>query len=123
MKKIYILCNIRVMSDEVRQQLNEYVIELTNKGYLVQLPHQDDNQNKSGYEICQQNMKYIKKADEIHIFYNNQSKGLHFDLGMAFILKKPIVVVKNELYSGGKSFPRMLKEWEKNIKTVYNEVE
>jgi nucleoside 2-deoxyribosyltransferase len=114
---------MRVMSDEVRQQLEEYVIELKNKGYKVQLPHQDDNQSKSGYEICKQNMKYIKKADEIHIFYNNQSKGLHFDLGMAFILKKPIVVVKNELYSDGKSFPRMLKEWEKYIKKTYHEVE
>jgi len=111
------------MSEDVKQQLKKYVSELKDKGFIVQLPHQDDNQNKSGYEICQQNMIYIKKADEIHIFYNNQSKGLHFDLGMAFILKKPIIVVKNELYSDGKSFPRMLKEWEKNVKKVYNEIE
>jgi nucleoside 2-deoxyribosyltransferase len=107
---------MRVMSDDIKQQLENYVSELKIKGFIVQLPHQDDNQNKSGYEICQQNMRYIKKADEIHIFYNNQSKGLHFDLGMAFILKKPIIVVQNELYSSGKSFSRMLKEWEKNGK-------
>ena len=61
--------------------------------------------------ICTQNAKAIADADEVHIFYNPDSQGTHFDMGVAFSLKKKIVIVKNVEYGPGKSYPRMLNEW------------
>lgn len=36
-------------------------------------------------------------------------------MGVAFVLEKEIVLVKNEPYGEGKSFQRMLDEWSKNV--------
>ena len=72
----------------------------------------------SGIEICKKNAKAIECSDEVHIFYNSNSQGTHFDMGVAFAIwlfinpKIRIKVVKNEDYGKGKSYPRMLMEWE-----------
>lgn len=58
-------------------------------------------------------MNTIKEADEVHIFYNSNSTGIHFDMGVSFALNKKIIVVENGEMIAGKSFPRLLDEWEK----------
>ena len=73
---------------------------------------EDTDQDALGIEICHQNARAISKANEVHIFYNSKSQGTHFDMGVAFALLKKIVVVKNEGFGEGKSYPRMLEEWE-----------
>ena len=50
-------------------------------------------------------------CDEVHIFYNPDSQGTHFDMGVAFAYRRKIVVVENVEYGPGKSYPRMLDEW------------
>ena len=91
------------------------------------MPHLDTNQEAGGYAICMQNMKAMLKADEIHIFFNPISYGIHFDLGMTFLAcyfddKKVIKVIENPetceedgqrkapLFS---SFSQLLEYWEK----------
>jgi nucleoside 2-deoxyribosyltransferase len=74
-------------------------------------PHRDTDQNGRGYDICTENMNAIKEADEVHIFYNPDSQGTHFDMGVSFALGKKIIVVENIEYGPGKSYPRMLDEW------------
>lgn len=112
LKKIFIICSVRGASEEYREGLESYVEQLEERGYKVHLPHRDTNQQGRGIEICKQNMEAIKEADEVHIFYNHTSQGTHFDMGVAFALDKDIVVVQNEEYGEGKSYPRMLAEWE-----------
>jgi nucleoside 2-deoxyribosyltransferase len=68
--------------------------------------------NARGFDICTQNANAIKEADEVHIFYNSASQGTYFDMGASFALGKKIIVVENEEYGGGKSFPKMLSDWE-----------
>ena len=109
--KVFIICTIRDATQEYLSKLTEYVQNLENKGIIVYAPHRDTNQMALGYEICQQNMKGIVEADEVHIFYNPKSQGTHFDMGMAFALNKNIVIVENEPLTEGKSFQRMLTEW------------
>lgn len=111
-KKIFIICSVRGASDEYREKLEQYVSDLEERGYKIHLPHRDTNQQARGIEICKQNMEAIKEADEVHIFYNHTSQGTHFDMGVAFALGKDIVVVENEEFGEGKSYPRMLTEWE-----------
>lgn len=116
MKKVFIICTVRGASDEYQKELEDYVDLLESKGIKVHLPHRDTNQKNTGYNICNQNANAISMADEVHIFYNPDSQGTHFDMGVAFSLNKKIIVVKNVEYGPGKSYPRMLDEWQEEIK-------
>ena len=117
--KIFIICTVRGASDEYKKKLEDYVAKLEKKGHKVHLPHRDTNQSARGYDICLQNCKAIAMADEVHIFYNPDSQGTHFDMGVAFAYGRKIVVVENIEYGPGKSYPRMLDEWAQifNFKT------
>jgi nucleoside 2-deoxyribosyltransferase len=109
---IYIISSVRDADDFIREKLEKYVSRLEKFGDNVHLPHRDTNQKEKGINICKQNFEAIKNADEIHIFYNKDSQGSHFDLGMAFALGKSIKVIENDIFDEHKSFPRMILEWE-----------
>jgi nucleoside 2-deoxyribosyltransferase len=112
MKKVFIICSVRGTTEEYKKKLEDYV-SLLERYAIVHLPHRDTDQKARGYDICTQNLNAIKNSDEVHIFYNSASQGTHFDMGAAFALGKKIVVVENEEYGEGKSYPRMLDEWER----------
>jgi len=107
---IFIICSVRGATPEYRQKLEEYTRELE-KHHPVYLPHRDTDQAKSGLAICSANATAIQMADEVHVFYSPDSQGTHFDMGVAFALKKPIKVVETGEIPEGKSFARMLTEW------------
>jgi nucleoside 2-deoxyribosyltransferase len=111
MKKVFIICSVRGADSEYQKKLENYVTELENNGVVVHLPHRDTNQNASGLDICIQNKNAIINSDEVHIFYSSTSQGTHFDMGVAFALGKYIVIVENEKFGEGKSYPKMLHEW------------
>ncbi len=110
--KVFIICTIRSATQEYLNKLEAYVSDLESNGIKVYAPHRDTNQMVLGYEICKQNMQGIIDADEVHIFYNSKSQGTHFDMGVAFALNKKIVIIENEELIEGKSFQRMLVEWQ-----------
>ncbi len=124
--RIFIICSVRDADEYYKSNINEYVIQLENAGHTVHCPHRDTDQKQSGIDICKQNSRAITDADEIHVFYNPESQGTHFDLGAVFIINKRIKVVetvtsgkeirtvKGVHYGPGKSFPRMIAEWEKS---------
>jgi hypothetical protein len=120
--KIYIICSVRNASPDTQARLEAYTDWLEDKGHEVHLPHRDTKQDAKGFDICKENGTAIALADEIHIIWDDESKGSHFDLGMVFAYdvlldyKKRIRVVR---YNGlgdnkiteGKSFVRMMDEW------------
>ena len=111
MKRAFIICTVRGASDEYKKKLEDYVKNLEDNGYEVHLPHRDTDQNARGYDICNQNARAIAMANEVHIFYNPDSQGTHFDMGVAFAYGRKIIVAENIEYGEGKSYPRMLDEW------------
>ncbi len=112
MKRVFIICTVRGASDEYKQKLEDYVAKLESEGCEVHLPHRDTDQNARGYDICTQNAKAIANAHEVHIFYNPDSQGTHFDMGVAFAYGRKLVLVENVDYDPTKkSFARMLNEW------------
>lgn len=113
-EKIFVICSVRGATEQYRNKLDAYVLNLEELGHVVHLPHRDTNQNSTGLNICRENMDAISKAKKVHIYYNSESQGTHFDMGVAFALNKKIVVVENETFGSGKSYPRMLSEWEKS---------
>lgn len=130
MKKVFIICTVRGADAEYQKMLEDYTASLERNNIEVHLPHRDTNQEASGLDICTQNMKAIINANEVHVFYNPDSKGTHFDLGMAFALNKKLVIVEAPELTGGKSFNRMIQEWvgmqdldyETNLPTTWNRI-
>lgn len=112
MKRIYIISSVRNANEELRKKLEEYAEIQIKNGNKVYLPHRDTKQNVSEYSICVQNKKAISDCEEVHIFYDKDSQGSHFDLGMAFMYEKPIKVIEATPTPEGKSFQNLLVEWE-----------
>lgn len=112
--KIFIISGVREASPEYRKMLEDYVKFLEQLGNVVHLPHRDTNQTKTVYNICRQNAEAIQDADAVHVFYNTKSKGTHFDMGVAFALEKPLVLVDYEDYEAGTPFVQMAFEWERH---------
>ena len=59
----------------------------------------------------------MENCDEAHLIFNSESNGVHFDLGMAFALNKPIKVGFNCSIDGddeySNSYLKMIKKMEK----------
>jgi len=114
---VFIICPVRNADAQTQHILADYVQTLEEKGCQVHYPPRDTNQNDPiGNRICEENFKAILQADEIHVFYDKNSTGVHFDFGGVFMLtqtlgyrKKIVFINKYEVViSKGKSFPRLL---------------
>lgn len=86
-KKVFLISPVRHLPNgEVRGRMTEYIQILKVRGYTVYWPLRDTKQNDLiGLDICLQNARAIRDADEIHIWYDPASEGSIFDLGMAFM--------------------------------------
>lgn len=117
-RKVFIICPVRKATADTQRFLASYVQALKEKGCLVHYPLRDTNQNDPiGNKICEENFKAILAADEIHVFYDKNSTGVHFDLGGVFMLtqilgkRKKIVFInryERAVLAPGKSFLRLL---------------
>jgi nucleoside 2-deoxyribosyltransferase len=88
------------------------VSELKKKGWGVYWPAHDTDQNDpTGYRICQDNLAAIEAADAVHVIWDGKSQGCLFDLGMAFALGKPVFPIQLPEPTEGKSFQNMIMEW------------
>jgi hypothetical protein len=90
---IYIICPVRNQTNNQSINIEKYVKELEKENHSVFYPKRDAPQeSKTGYEIVESELNAIKKADEIHVFWDINSKGSHFDLGMCYALNKRIII-------------------------------
>ncbi len=85
-KNIFLICPVRFASEEEKTSLENYVSSLESQGHKVHYPPRDTNQfdETGGYNICRDNLQVIKSSDEVHIYWNGQSYGSHFDFGASF---------------------------------------
>ena len=112
-KKIFLICPVRDIQDSEKKFLNDYVTHLEGLGYKVHWPYRDTVQKDPiGLFICLQNREAIKLADEIHIYWNPESMGSKFDLGMTFMIDKPVILVNKYMVkrTSHKSFENVLLE-------------
>jgi hypothetical protein len=117
MKKVFIICPVRKLSEELRRVLLDYVLKLRQEGAAVHWPPDDTNQDDPiGLNICKQNREAIYAADEIHIWFDESSPGSFFDIGMTFAFlknsEKKIVLINQDkvLPTPHKSFQNVLLE-------------
>jgi len=113
--KIYLISPVREVSEETDIFVDAYVAKLEELGHEVHYPKRDVEQNdKHGISICFKHARAMIECDCVHIIWDKTSFGSHFDLGMAFILKKPLHLVTTLMddYSE-KSFEKVIKYIEK----------
>lgn len=97
-RNVFLICPVRGVSEEEKSKIAEYVAKLEEVGHKVHWPYRDTDQDDptGGIRICHDNHKAIKKSDEVHIWYNRDSKGSIFDLGIVYALKKIVVLANPE---------------------------
>lgn len=94
--RVYVICPVRHADPFVLNALELYVAQLERGGKTVHYPPRDAPQEcPTGRAICEAHRSAMMAADEVHVFWDVESKGSHFDLGMAYALDKRIVPVKH----------------------------
>jgi nucleoside 2-deoxyribosyltransferase len=73
------------------EKMKRLQLKYNNKGIECRLPTFDDHAGDE-LSICRRNRLMIEWADEIHVFWDQRSMGTVFDFGMAFALRKKVVV-------------------------------
>ena len=108
------MCPVRNVTPELTERIGREVASLEARGHQVHWPARDTDQvDTTGLRICKDNRNAIETADQIHVIWDGQSQGSLFDLGMAFALRKPVVVVAGGFpeRTSGKSIPNVVHDW------------
>ena len=114
MKYIYIICPVRRVTPESEKVMDEYVAKLEeDPNNHVHYPPRDVDQSQSGMDICIEHSEFMNIADEVHIYWDPESRGSLFDLGMAFVrfINKPgfkVVIINEVRETLDKSFTNVL---------------
>ena len=114
MKKTFLICPVRGKDSN---DLMWVVENLEAQGWKTHYPPRDTNQDDpTGLQICKDNVAAIRKSDVIHIYFDPNSRGSLFDLGAAFALNKPLIIVNKDKLekTEGKSFINMILDWQEN---------
>ncbi len=107
-KNIYVICPVR---NGTPGDVSAYVSGLEKDGIIVHFPPRDAPQDDpTGETICSIHLAALRKADEVHVFWDVNSRGSHFDLGMAYALRKPLIMIKSYQADGsGKSYEKVIR--------------
>lgn len=94
---IYIICAVRNAKETYIGTIRDHVARMRKEGHQVHFPPDDVPQDDpTGAVICEMHRAAMERADEVHIWWDVESKGSHFDLGMAYALRKRLVPIVNE---------------------------
>ena len=108
---IYVICPVRNITKEQEDEISLYVNKQEVEGHTVHFPPRDvDQSDPTGITICSRHAQAMTAATRVDVFWDKTSSGSHFDLGMAYILRKRIKIVK--LYqpdSEGKSYVKVMQ--------------
>ena len=112
---VYLICPVRNRSEKDRRFADKYVAELEQRRITVHYPPRDVDQTDDGVglKISRAHRDAMMKCDEVHVIWNEESKGSHFDFGMAYMLqawkKCPIVLASPLKKTRLKGYGNMLR--------------
>jgi len=117
-KRIFLICSVRGASKEEKEEFKNYKEVKEKEGYSVHNPNMDTNQDDEiGYDICVTNRKVIRDSNEVHLYWKPTSEGSRFDLSMAFMADKKLVIVnENKLVEEKDEYTSFLIEYANNSK-------
>lgn len=115
MKKVYLICPVRNCSESMRTFALQYVSRLEASGAQVHFPPRDVDQRDDGIGLAINgaNRQALLSCDEVHVVWDPESTGSHFDLGMAYMLQVfrtcPIVLASPVHPTPHKSYTNILR--------------
>lgn len=119
--KIFLICPVRNANEEIRKEIENYVIEKNDEGYIIHAPHLHTVQKDllGGYSICLENSNAIATSSQIDIYYDQKSTGSAFDLGVAYYLNKPLNLLNKDKieFSENDFIDNLIKNWPYKIDT------
>lgn len=104
--------------------IKEYVTKLEAEDWEVYWPFRDNPHQKTdriGFTICKYNCQKLLYADEVHIWYDKNSTGSVFDIGMFFIFVKALGFKKFVIINRGDILPTADKSFENVILALAKE--
>lgn len=108
---IFVIRPFEPDDSERNQAFMEYADLLRKEEDVVDCP---ELTVESGIEVFEDVRQRITDAEAIHVFYDARSPVVHLLMGMAFALKKPLVVIAD---ASDEHFSEMLREWQESTKT------
>jgi hypothetical protein len=111
----FLICPVRNATEIEKGYLNYLIEHKEGEGLTIYYPTRDTDQNDHyGLRICADNKLAMMNSEEVWVYWNKESKGSLFDLGMAFAFDKKVWIINPESLelSEVKSFDNMLSEWE-----------
>jgi hypothetical protein len=119
-KKIFLICPVRNATPEQKKWIEDYVVEKHSEHFIIHAPHLHTVQRDlfGGYGICIQNAEAVASSSEIDIYYDQESTGSVFDLGVAYALQKPLKVLNKDeiVYNDDSYIDQIIKNWSQNQK-------
>ncbi len=88
--RITLICPVRNCDEETKKLLDKHVAKLEAKGHTVHYPPRDADQTDDGIgmNICKASLAAMKRAVQVHVYWEPASQGSRFDLGMAFAMRR-----------------------------------
>lgn len=111
--RIFLICPVRLAAKEDSDLAEAYVSDMERRGHDVYWPQRDTNQNDpTGVRICLATKRAIEWCQVVHVLWSEKSEGKLFDLGLAFALEKPVLLVRPIPYrEGQKSYAAVVNHW------------
>ena len=115
---VFIISPVRGITEQQIASIRRYIQYLRDEGRVIYWPYEDTGQNDdTGYAICRANRKALENSKAVHVWWQPDSEGSLFDLGMAWALNKPMRLINlhTAKYHAnlclGKCFHKVLLEW------------
>lgn len=125
-KKIFLICPVRNATPEQKKWMEDFVVEKYKEGYTIHAPHLHTVQTDlfGGYAICKQNAEALASSEEVNIYYDKSSTGTAFDLGVAYALHKPLILLNEEdiVFDENNVMDNIIESWPFNEKVKTKEL-
>ena len=95
---IFLISPVRNASEEQKKEIEEYKRICEQLKYKIYVPHLDTVQTDllGGYTICHRNALGLSSSDAVHMYYDQNSRGSMFDLGVAYACEEPLIIINKD---------------------------
>lgn len=110
MADVFLICPVRGVTADESAEIGAFVRRVEASGVSVYWPARDTDQDDIiGHRICADNLAAMQASRMVYVWWNENSRGSLFDLGMAFALGKPLALANRVTQTSDKSFNNVLR--------------